>query len=127
MDTFTVSTIDATQMNAPVEHKGPSKSFRIIFLLLLLATLASAAATTWILMGGLTPASTPAAPISTVPAAVENPFAVESQTANPFVDTAIASSESATNPFEDEETLLENPFAAFASTTVTTGNETNPF
>lgn len=99
----------------------PSHTFRTVFLLLLLATLISAGATTYVLIKQKnTPATTPA-PIS----AADNPFAAETTPTNPFADSANAAT--VTTPFSDE--TGENPFDQFETTPSAspTSEYQNPF
>jgi hypothetical protein len=124
MDNFTVSTVSQGDLQ-PVasEHKAPSKRFRLVFLLLLLATLASALATTYILMTGKTLAPTP----TKSPAAVApvNPFASDSAQVNPFSDPSQLAATSSGNPFADSQST--NPFDTFDTSATTPSSAANPF
>lgn len=133
MDAFTVS-VNKSIPTPPVANQTPiasqpKSSFRIIFLLLLLAILASAIATTYILMTGNTPKI--ASDNITAQTATENPFADEAQTtkSNPFTDFETLEKENLNEAALFEEETSENFFAQFETQETSTGSTEyeNPF
>lgn len=113
-------------VHSPASQK-PSSSFRIIFMVLLLGVLVSAAATTYILVTGKKPNLVPTSP--SLQTSLENPFASETESSNPFADTT--STEDTSNPFAGTETASTNPFDQFeAGSSATSPNASgyeNPF
>lgn len=124
MDSFTANVVTPGEMQMP-QPQNPKKSFRVVFMLLLLAVLASAVATAFILISGQKPQI--AANPSPVPTKEENPFVTEPAQTNPFSETAEVESVAA-NPFSDDTS--DNPFDQF-DTLATSSSDTetyqNPF
>ncbi len=115
MDTFSASVLSPQELNQVNAPYKPSASFRVIFLLSLLAVLASAVATTYILITGKKPQIVEM-PVA-LPTADENPFAEEPTTTqiNPFIDEAQAT---VLNPFDGVDS--SNPFEQFEDSTADT-------
>ncbi len=105
----------------PTPQIKPHTGFRLIFLLLLLAVLISAGATTYILISSKN-SQVPA----TQPTAEENPFDSVSVYTNPFTDETTVTT---VNPFAETSTSSANPFDQFADQANTTQTDTyqNPF
>ncbi len=125
MEGFTITANQSVTNLLPQQEQTKSrKSFRSLFIFLLLVVLVSAGATTYILISRNAAGNINSnAPIS----AQTNPFAQETEIVNPFTDTTIAS-ESAANPFDSVESA--NPFDQFDTNTRQAGSSgtyQNPF
>lgn len=105
----------------PEHPNKPKNFFRIIFLLLLIATLASAAATTYILISG----KQKGAPVQAVPISSTSDTTI---TDNAVIETNPFDSENTqVNPFDNTEET-DNIFSEFETDSVTaTGEYQNPF
>lgn len=105
----------------PPQLNKPKNFFRVVFLLLLIATLVSAAATTYILISG----KQKGAPVQAVP--------ISNTSDTTITDNAVVE----TNPFDSENTQVnpfgnteetDNIFSEFETDSVTaTGEYQNPF
>lgn len=117
MDTFT-ATVDPNQPQSAGMVKKPNPHFRLIFLLLLIAVLLSAGATTYILISRTT------APVPVVETVEPNPFD-ETLSENPLEEDANQTA-SAGGIFV--ETATDNFFDQFGDNTATSSDSyENPF
>lgn len=113
---------------SPLEDRtqiATQPSWRWVFLILLVATLLSALASTYILMTGKKPVLVKDQPSLET----DNPFASEPETTNPFVSEVVTSNSA--DPFAT--TTSSNPFSQFdsdssnTSTAGSSGEYENPF
>ncbi len=106
---YTMSVGDP-QSSTPAATPKPKSSFRLIFLVLLLAILASAGATAYILFGNKPPQLIPTSTTPLPQTQAENPFQGQ-QADNPFVDETAMSANDTNNPFAQANP--DNTFAQF--------------
>lgn len=118
METVTVNEGQPATAATPQAPKT-NHHFRVVFFILLLAVLASAVASTYLLIGLSAPAKIAETP-------VENPFDTIATYSNPFNEDSSAAA--VANPFDESLETSANPFNQFADETVTQSDSyQNPF